>query len=60
VDHTPHVVANGAYTPGCVGAEAYSQTTSSGGTIIINVGYPYKYSTFSTADGWGLTVYGCA
>lgn len=59
VDHTPHVVANGAYTPGCDGAKAYSQTTSSGGTIVINVGYPYSYSTFSTDDGWGLTVYAC-
>lgn len=59
VDHTPHVVANGAYSPGCDGAKAYSQTTSSGGTIVINVGYPYSYSTFSTDDGWGLTVYAC-
>ncbi|CAM5533544.1 hypothetical protein [Leifsonia shinshuensis] len=60
VDHTPHVIANGAYTPGCNGVKMYSQTTSSGGEIVINVGYPYKYSTFSTDDGWGLTVYGCA
>ncbi len=59
VDHTPHVVANGAYSPGCDGAKAYSHTTSSGGSIVINVGYPYSYSTFSTDDGWGLTVYAC-
>lgn len=59
VDHTPHVNANGAYTPGCDGAFAYSQTTSSGGAISINVGYPYTYSTFSTDDGWGLSVYAC-
>jgi len=60
VDHTPHVVANGSYTPGCNGVQMYSQTTSSGGQIVINVGYPYKYSTFSTDDGWGVTVFGCA
>jgi uncharacterized membrane protein YgcG len=59
IDHTPRVTANGAYTPGCDGGYAYQQTTSSGGGIIINVKYAYTYTTFSTADGWGLKVYVC-
>ncbi len=59
IDHTPHVTANGQYTPGCDGVYAYQQTTSSGGGIIINVGFAYTYTTFSTSDGWGLKVYGC-
>lgn len=59
VDHTPHVTANGAYTPGCNSVYKYQQTTSSGGGIVINVAYPYTYQTFSTDDGWGLKVYAC-
>jgi hypothetical protein len=59
VDHTPRVVANGQHVASCVGGKAYSQSTSSAGTIIIDVPYSYYYTTFSTPDGWGLTVYGC-
>ncbi|MFJ8896617.1 hypothetical protein ACIRCZ_18690 [Leifsonia sp. NPDC102414] len=59
IDHTPRVVANGNYQRGCDGGKTYSQSTSSGGTIIINVPYPYTYSTFTTSDGWGLVVYAC-
>lgn len=61
-DHTPHVTANGNYTPNnCPhgGGLAYTQSTSSGGGIIINVPYSYRYTTFSTVDGWGLKVYDC-
>lgn len=59
IDHTPRVTANGDYRGGCDGIDMYSQETSSGGGIIINVTYPYYYTTYSTSDGWGLTVYGC-
>ena len=59
VDHTPHVTANGSYSPGCNGSYAYQQSTSSGGGIIINVAYTYTYTTFSTTTGWGLKVYNC-
>ncbi|UAJ81779.1 hypothetical protein IT072_20765 (plasmid) [Leifsonia sp. ZF2019] len=59
VDHTPHVTANGDYRPGCDGFYMYSQSTNSGGGIIIDVDYSYTYTTYSTDDGWGLKVYDC-
>ncbi|MFJ8896835.1 hypothetical protein ACIRCZ_19790 [Leifsonia sp. NPDC102414] len=59
VDHTPHVTANGNYQPGCDGSLMYTQSTSSGGGIIIDVPYAYTYKTFPTDDGWGLNVYAC-
>ena len=58
-DHRPRVTANGQYTPGCDGYYSYTQSTGSGGGIIINVPYAYMYTTFSTADGWGLKVFSC-
>ena len=59
IDHTPRVKANGDYVTSCDGSLIYSQSTSAGGTIVIDVNYAYTYTTFSTADGFGVKVYAC-
>jgi hypothetical protein len=59
--HVPQVYANGDYSPGCGGALAYQQIATHQGyqMIFLDPGYAYDYSTFPTADSWGVNVYSC-
>lgn len=62
IAHNPQVYANGDYVPGCVGVPASTRQAANHGYEIITLEYdsPYTYETFSTPDGWGLTVYDCS
>lgn len=59
--HVTKVIAEGAYTPGCTGAPAQTLQSGQHGLLVITLDYdtPYDYRTFTTDDGWGLTVIAC-
>jgi len=59
VDHTPHLVNNANYHPGCDGSPAGGGSTGSGGVVIMSDDFPYTYTTHPTADGWGYDIYEC-
>ena len=60
-NHVPKVTPEGAYTPGCSGTATETLQSGEHGMLLITLdfAYPYAYSTFTTADGWGLTVIEC-
>ncbi|GIT81173.1 hypothetical protein LLS1_28420 [Leifsonia sp. LS1] len=62
IAHNPQVYANGYYLPGCVGVPSYTLQAANHGFQIISLDHEwaYRYETFSTPDGWGVTVYDCS
>ncbi|WP_374007946.1 hypothetical protein [Leifsonia sp. LS-T14] len=62
VAHNPNVYASGYYLPGCSGVPSYTLQAANHGFQIISLDhdYAYDYRTFSTADGWGVTVIDCS
>ncbi|WIB65712.1 hypothetical protein [Curtobacterium sp. MCBD17_040] len=60
VNHTPHVIAQGQYSPTCTaGTQLFTQSTSAGNSITVSETSPYTYTTFSTTTGWGVKVLAC-
>jgi hypothetical protein len=44
---------------GCLDIVTYSQTTSYGGVVIVNVNYPYDRTVEKVGSDWKVTVYTC-
>lgn len=44
---------------GCLDVVTYSQTTSNGGVVVVDVTYPYDRTVQKVGTGWKVTVYTC-
>lgn len=62
ISHKPQVLTNENYSPGCRGSSQFDRIATNQGYELMGLDYdfPYDYTSYPTADSWGVTVYDCS